>query len=173
MVDYGVFNILTPSNDILIVSYDLPEWNKVLRKKSKKIFFQGSPLCIFLKILKIFENVPRVPPSHIFRNFELLELVIVVVVVVEGEGEGGGEGGGGGGGVEGEVGGGGGGGVGGVGGGGGGGGDVVIVVVVEGEGEGEGDEGGEGDALKYGCTYCEKVFSCFKVWLCALVKKYS
>ena len=90
MVDYGVFNILTPLNDILIVSYDLPEWNKVLRKKSKKKFFQGSPLCIFLKILKIFENVPRVPPLHIFRNFELLELVIVVVV--EGEGDGGGEG---------------------------------------------------------------------------------
>jgi len=38
-----------------------------------------------LKILKIFENVPRVPPLHIFRNFELLELVIVVVV--EGEGD--------------------------------------------------------------------------------------
>ena len=29
MVDYGVFNILTPSIDILIVSYDLLEWNKV------------------------------------------------------------------------------------------------------------------------------------------------
>ena len=153
MVDYGVFNILTPLNDILIVSYDLPEWNKVLRKKSKKIFFQGSPLCIFLKILKIFENVPRVPPLHIFRNFELLELVIVVVVEGEGDGGGEGEGGaGGGGGVEGEVGGGGGGAVGGVEGGEDGGGDVVIVVVVE--GEGEGDEGGEGDALKYGCTFC-------------------
>ena len=111
MVDYGVFNILTPSNDILIVSYDLPEWNKVLKKKSI-FFFQGSPLCIFLKI---FENVPRVPPLHIFRNFELLELVIVVVVEGEGDGGGEGEGGaGGGGGVEGEVGGGGGGAVGGV-----------------------------------------------------------
>ena len=80
----------------------------MLRNKSKKIFFQGSPLCIFLKILKIFENVPRVPPLHIFRNFELLELVIVVVVEGEGDGGGEGEGGaGGGGGVEGEVGGGG------------------------------------------------------------------
>ena len=101
MVDYGVLNILAPLNDILIVSYDLPEWNKVLRKKSKKNFFQGSPLCIFLKILKIFENVPRVPPLHIFRNFELLELVIVIVVEGEGDGGGEGEGGaGGGGGVE-------------------------------------------------------------------------
>merc|ERR1712218_157171 len=82
-----IFNILTPSNGILIVSYDHSEWNEVLKKNSI-FFFQGSPLCIFLKI---FENFPRVPPLHIFINFELLELVIVIVV--EGEGEGGGEGG--------------------------------------------------------------------------------
>ena len=61
MVDYGVFNILTPSNGILIVSYDLPESKKVLKKIFKKKFF------------------PRVPPLHIFRNFGRFELVIVVL----------------------------------------------------------------------------------------------
>ena len=49
----GIFSILRPLNDILLVSYDFLESIKVLKWKVKNFFSKGPPFGYFQKIQKV------------------------------------------------------------------------------------------------------------------------
>ena len=51
--NFGIFSILRPLNDILLVSYDFLESIKVLKWKVKIFFSKGPPFGYFQKIQKV------------------------------------------------------------------------------------------------------------------------